>query len=360
MRVLLGFGLLAAGVLFGAQIYRQPEDPFARVQVTSAPARAQPPAAEAQKGATLAPDRTFSPRLPAFATEVVAPRAASPVGQPAEIASAPISAAPSAPAPAPSAVAPVAVPAAQPAVTSWPVVVSVDAGSISGQKRAAKPGDDAARRELVRSLQTEMRRVGCYEGELSGQWTPGTKRALGAFVARLNASLPVEEPDYILLALARSQTASVCGKGCPADQGLADDGRCVPKAILAQQAARKGKPAERPAVVAAPRTSPAVAEAPSVVVQPAAIQPASRPHGRRRSSGYSDNLRVRRRNSERRCSRSCPRNPFAFCNGCLCRGRRKPESPRKPKRPPRERPHLRSTSGTRAVVDIFTNPLGRN
>ena len=87
MRVLLGFGLLAAGVLFGAQIYRQPEDPFARVQVTSAPARAQPPAAEAQKSATLAPDRTFSPRLPAFATEVVAPRAASPVGQPAEIAS---------------------------------------------------------------------------------------------------------------------------------------------------------------------------------------------------------------------------------------------------------------------------------
>ena len=34
--------------------------------------------------------------------------------------------------------------------------------------------------------------------------------------------------------------------------------------------------------------------------------------------------------------------------------------PREAKEPPRERPHLRSTSGTRAVVDIFTNPLGRN
>lgn len=357
MRVLLGFGLLAAGVLFGAQIYRQPEDPFARVQVTSAPARAQPPAAEAQKGATLAPDRTFSPRLPAFATEVVAPRAASPVGQPAEIASAPISAAPSAP--APSAVAPVAVPAAQPAVTSWPVVVSVDAGSISGQKRAAKPGDDAARRELVRSLQTEMRRVGCYEGELSGQWTPGTKRALGAFVARLNASLPVEEPDYILLALARSQTASVCGKGCPADQGLADDGRCVPKAILAQQAARKGKPAERPAVVAAPRTSPAVAEAPSVVVQPAAIQPLP---GRMAVGAPADTPTTSGSvvvTPSAGAPEAAPETPLPSATVAMPRPA-EAKKPREAKEPPRERPHLRSTSGTRAVVDIFTNPLGRN
>jgi hypothetical protein len=241
------------------------------------------------------------------------------------------------------------------------VVVSVDSGSTSGQKRAAKPGDDAARRDLVRSLQTEMRRVGCYEGELSGQWTPGTKRAMGAFVARLNASLPVEEPDYILLALARSQPASVCGKGCPADQGLADDGRCVPKAILAQQAARKGRP---PAIVAVPRTSPApvsasVAEAPSVVVQPAAVQPLP---GRMAIGAPADTPPP---------SGSVVVTPSAGAPEAVTEtappsatvaGPRPPEvkKPKEAKEPARERPHLRSTPGTRAVVDIFTNPLGRN
>jgi hypothetical protein len=71
-----------------------------------------------------------------------------------------------------------------------------------------------------------------------------------AFVERINATLPTEEPDYILLALVRGTRDKVCGATCPAGQGLAD-GRCMPNAILA------GKKA--PQISRAARTDSALA-----------------------------------------------------------------------------------------------------
>src|SRR5690349_13734274 len=51
---------------------------------------------------------------------------------------------------------------------------------------------------LGRELQRELARVGCYEGERNGIWTPATRKAMKAFTDRVNATLPTEEPDYIL------------------------------------------------------------------------------------------------------------------------------------------------------------------
>lgn len=86
---------------------------------------------------------------------------------------------------------------------------------------------------LGRELQRELARVGCYEGELNGIWTPAARKAMKAFTDRVNATLPTEEPDHILLALVRGYRDKVCGMTCPAGQGLADDGRCIPNAIMA-------------------------------------------------------------------------------------------------------------------------------
>ena len=103
---------------------------------------------------------------------------------------------------------------------------------------SSRPADEDARRELVRDLQRELKRVGCYEGEINGNWAPAAKRAMAAFTERVNATLPLDEPDYILLTLVQGHSVQACGKGCPSGQAMNNSGRCVPSAIIA----RTGRP----------------------------------------------------------------------------------------------------------------------
>jgi hypothetical protein len=108
------------------------------------------------------------------------------------------------------------------------------------------PADEGARVRLVRDIQHELRRVGCYDGEASGWWSANTKRAMKAFTERVNATLPVEEADYILLSLVQGHKGIACGKGCPAGQLAAADGRCVPRALMTQRNAGRKAGATRP------------------------------------------------------------------------------------------------------------------
>ncbi len=104
-----------------------------------------------------------------------------------------------------------------------------------------RPGDPDARAQLVRDLQYELKRVGCYSGEVHGSWNPGTKHAMKLFTDRVNATLPLEEPDYVLLTLVQNEKPGTCGRGCPEGQLASEDGRCLPRAIVAQQrGGRKG------------------------------------------------------------------------------------------------------------------------
>jgi peptidoglycan hydrolase-like protein with peptidoglycan-binding domain len=125
---------------------------------------------------------------------------------------------------------------------SPPVVVTVPprTNDLPGSlRRLAIPKD---RDVLARELQKELRRVGCYEGELTGTWSPSTRRAMKAFLDRINARLPVEEPDVVLYTVVQDQRDHVCGQTCPVGEGMSADGRCVPAAILAN-ANRKEAPA---------------------------------------------------------------------------------------------------------------------
>lgn len=127
----------------------------------------------------------------------------------------------------------------QPAAT-WSAIVM--AGS-SEQARitSSKPGDGETRAQLARDLQTELKRVGCYAGEITGSWTPSTKRAMATFMERVNATLPVEEPDYILLTMVQGHSNIACGAGCPAGQTTGTDGRCMPQGVIAARNAKKAK-----------------------------------------------------------------------------------------------------------------------
>lgn len=134
--------------------------------------------------------------------------------------------------------------ATPPALAPLPPVVAIQprkaaAPELAGHKlTSSKPIDEEARYTLIRDLQKELRRVGCYEGEIDGDWGGGSKRAMRHFTERVNASLPTEDPDYILLMLVRGHNATACGKSCPTGQAFDADGTCMPSAIVASTGKR--------------------------------------------------------------------------------------------------------------------------
>ena len=97
----------------------------------------------------------------------------------------------------------------------------------------------------AKALQKELKRVGCYSGDVNGDWNPMSRKALSAFLQRLNAVLPTEEPDIILLTLVQGQTKAVCTTGCKAGQSMTDGGRCVPGAVPAQEASKPALQGDR-------------------------------------------------------------------------------------------------------------------
>ena len=107
---------------------------------------------------------------------------------------------------------------------------SVNTSTFAARSGTPAPGDPTS---LVRELQRELRRVGCYDGALNESWTLATRTAMKTFTNRINANLPIDKPDQILLALVQGYRERVCGVACPPGEGLAKDGRCLPNAILA-------------------------------------------------------------------------------------------------------------------------------
>jgi len=179
----------------------------------------------ASRAAQLPPPKKFTPvaRLSAFSPSIA-------LAMPARRGSrnvAKVEPAPTlAPAPAP------VVAQAQP---GWQTVVSVAAPAPTPALQATKlaPNDPEARYKLVLDIQQQLKRVGCYWGRMDGSWGIGTKDAMKEFTDRVNAALPLDEPDYVQLTLIQSHAEKTCG-ACPAGQSLSAMGRCVGQTITAQ------------------------------------------------------------------------------------------------------------------------------
>lgn len=141
----------------------------------------------------------------------------------------------------------------QQASATWATAV-IPEPSRAAVLRSAKPADARTRFELARDLQRELKRAGCYWGEVNGLWNPSTQRAMSAFMDRANATLPIKSPDYILLSLVENHREISCSSGCPSGQLTDQSGRCVPNAVIAQ-ASRRAKQLESRRVAGA-RTTP--------------------------------------------------------------------------------------------------------
>jgi hypothetical protein len=86
---------------------------------------------------------------------------------------------------------------------------------------------------LTREIQRQLKRIGCYRGDASGAWTASAREAMKTLTERVNASLPVDQPDPVLLAMVQSQAPGACRPDCPQGQRKAHDGRCLPQAVAA-------------------------------------------------------------------------------------------------------------------------------
>ena len=98
-------------------------------------------------------------------------------------------------------------------VGGWHTVVKPAIANKHGSRamKSSRPADGSARYALVRDTQRELKRVGCYWGKVDGSWGNGTKYAMSQFVKNVNATLPTNDPDYILLSLVRAQPGQICG-----------------------------------------------------------------------------------------------------------------------------------------------------
>lgn len=178
MRIILGFALLATGL--GALL----------LGLSAPPSWTTPPI-------VVATDAPANSRIAAI-SEIGAQTAANA----AQVATA-----------APDAVrkAAASVPAFQTSVSTEPAS-SDDLAATQAYAPAAFPTDPATRAALARDIQLELARLGCYAGPANGQWSPAAQRAAGLFVTEANAVIPVTEPDFALLSLARAATAEqACG-----------------------------------------------------------------------------------------------------------------------------------------------------
>ncbi len=102
----------------------------------------------------------------------------------------------------------------------------------ASEYRTLEPTNPDSRYKLITDIQQQLKRVGCYWGRIDGSWGAASKNSMLSFMQRVNATLPSDKPDYVLLTLLQSQRGKVCGE-CPADQALSPGGRCVPQAVIA-------------------------------------------------------------------------------------------------------------------------------
>jgi hypothetical protein len=117
---------------------------------------------------------------------------------------------------------------------------------------AALSAAAAERAELVRSLQFELKRVGCYDEPVSGQFGPAAREALSRFAkfAAVRTGAP-GEPSAETLSLIRKFDKRVCPLACQADERAEGD-RCVRIVCAAGQVLSKGACIPDPKRQAAP------------------------------------------------------------------------------------------------------------
>ena len=87
---------------------------------------------------------------------------------------------------------------------------------------------------LARSLQTELRRVGCDPGATDGKWGDKAKTALNDFVRITKSTIAKDDPSEAALRAVSAQKDRVCSLRCGGHQHEVD-GKCMTKTKVERQ-----------------------------------------------------------------------------------------------------------------------------
>jgi peptidoglycan hydrolase-like protein with peptidoglycan-binding domain len=109
-------------------------------------------------------------------------------------------------------------------------------------------------REVTRSLQLELKRVGCFDGTINGEFSNSTRAALRNFAKLASVSLPENEPSLDALKAVRGFDKRICPLVCPAGE-RAEGERCVRIACPSGQVLKDGACIARPAADAQKRAT---------------------------------------------------------------------------------------------------------
>lgn len=161
-----------------------------------------------------------------------------------------------------------------------------DSVRASSPVSAAAPSLDPV--SLTRALQRELKRTGCYHGEINGIWTVSTRQAMKTYTDIANARLPVTTPDPVLLALMQGDQHLGCTARCLRNgkpSTCREDGVVASSPANDKSAAASEVPTaaflEPPMALAGPRTSAADGE---VAASQKPVQKAKKRHNIDRSA----------------------------------------------------------------------------
>ena len=109
--------------------------------------------------------------------------------------------------------------------TQTPVVAAVSPPARSDPATPTAPAGPAPG-EVIWMLQTELKRVGCYDGPISGDWSSASRRALDAFNRNAGTKLDAKTASLDSLGAVRDLQKRVCPLEC--GRGLHPSGdQCV-------------------------------------------------------------------------------------------------------------------------------------
>jgi len=70
------------------------------------------------------------------------------------------------------------------------------------------------RAAVARDIERELARAGCRISHSDGSWNASSQAAMRRFLRNVNAALPINDPDIVLLTLVRGYHGTACGAGC--------------------------------------------------------------------------------------------------------------------------------------------------
>ena len=137
---------------------------------------------------------------------------------------------------------------------------AADEAARSGVEQPREPSkaDPELQIALIKSIQRELKRVGCTSGSDDGRWGPSVVKAIEAFSRITRVKLDSATPTEDALEAIKSRTARVCPLVCDDDEIVVGNAcRPKPKAkIVAPKPVAEPKPAPKAATPAPSRSSP--------------------------------------------------------------------------------------------------------